>query len=146
MTTEEERRGKKYEPDDKRYRATEQWHLSLELAPRSRTGDDLGGKHLHLQLYSQQDRSTEASLLLSNSILRRLYYLLSLCLSGKATCRQIAFFQYISPQTLYSALLPAHFDEALQMPLLLTRSEEHTSELQSRGHLVCRLLLEKKKK
>src|SRR5439155_25529372 len=29
--------------------------------------------------------------------------------------------------------------------LRLTRSEEHTSELQSRGHLVCRLLLEKKK-
>src|SRR5437870_10930670 len=28
----------------------------------------------------------------------------------------------------------------------LSRSEEHTSELQSRGHLVCRLLLEKKKK
>src|SRR5690625_6772530 len=26
------------------------------------------------------------------------------------------------------------------------RSEEHTSELQSRGHLVCRLLLEKKNK
>src|SRR5712675_3695712 len=32
-------------------------------------------------------------------------------------------------------------DEALQF-----RSEEHTSELQSRLHLVCRLLLEKKKK
>src|SRR2546422_1634711 len=29
---------------------------------------------------------------------------------------------------------------------LKTRSEEHTSELQSRLHLVCRLLLEKKKK
>src|SRR2546422_8573169 len=28
----------------------------------------------------------------------------------------------------------------------VTRSEEHTSELQSRLHLVCRLLLEKKKK
>src|SRR5690625_2981244 len=28
----------------------------------------------------------------------------------------------------------------------LDRSEEHTSELQSRGHLVCRLLLEKKNK
>src|SRR5690625_7011390 len=27
----------------------------------------------------------------------------------------------------------------------MIRSEEHTSELQSRGHLVCRLLLEKKK-
>src|SRR3712207_7888668 len=36
------------------------------------------------------------------------------------------------------------------MPCLLsivgTRSEEHTSELQSRQYLVCRLLLEKKKK
>src|SRR5256884_5063577 len=30
--------------------------------------------------------------------------------------------------------------------LLLLRSEEHTSELQSRLHLVCRLLLEKKKR
>src|SRR5690625_6491103 len=30
-------------------------------------------------------------------------------------------------------------------PNLISRSEEHTSELQSRGHLVCRLLLEKKK-
>src|SRR5437870_8003609 len=31
-------------------------------------------------------------------------------------------------------------------PRSRSRSEEHTSELQSRGHLVCRLLLEKKKK
>src|SRR5437870_13039971 len=30
-------------------------------------------------------------------------------------------------------------------PIFAFRSEEHTSELQSRGHLVCRLLLEKKK-
>src|SRR5690625_6854423 len=30
--------------------------------------------------------------------------------------------------------------------IVFARSEEHTSELQSRGHLVCRLLLEKKKK
>src|SRR5437899_5570223 len=36
----------------------------------------------------------------------------------------------------------------LQAPgtAFLTRSEEHTSELQSLRHLVCRLLLEKKKK
>src|SRR5437660_6403617 len=33
-----------------------------------------------------------------------------------------------------------------QAPPVRTRSEEHTSELQSRGHLVCRLLLEKKKR
>src|SRR5690625_6204824 len=32
-----------------------------------------------------------------------------------------------------------------QATTALNRSEEHTSELQSRGHLVCRLLLEKKK-
>src|SRR5690625_5787858 len=31
-------------------------------------------------------------------------------------------------------------------PMPALRSEEHTSELQSRGHLVCRLLLEQKKK
>src|SRR5262245_62544795 len=37
-----------------------------------------------------------------------------------------------------------HLHGALQM--LKIRSEEHTSELQSLRHLVCRLLLEKKKK
>src|SRR5258707_11210645 len=35
---------------------------------------------------------------------------------------------------------------ALVVDDLLERSEEHTSELQSRQYLVCRLLLEKKKK
>src|SRR2546422_6747551 len=40
-----------------------------------------------------------------------------------------------------------HLDgEALVDRDLHRRSEEHTSELQSRLHLVCRLLLEKKKK
>src|SRR5258708_11363920 len=33
----------------------------------------------------------------------------------------------------------------LTINLLVNRSEEHTSELQSPDHLVCRLLLEKKK-
>src|SRR5258708_27658015 len=33
----------------------------------------------------------------------------------------------------------------LQQPTTTSRSEEHTSELQSPDHLVCRLLLEKKK-
>src|SRR5690625_6377537 len=37
---------------------------------------------------------------------------------------------------------PAVFQAGMQR---LIRSEEHTSELQSRGHLVCRLMLEKKK-
>src|SRR3989442_9003213 len=34
---------------------------------------------------------------------------------------------------------------AVSILVLYERSEEHTSELQSRPHLVCRLLLEKKK-
>src|SRR5439155_26284018 len=38
-----------------------------------------------------------------------------------------------------------HGDQAIYDALDGIRSEEHTSELQSRGHLVCRLLLEKKK-
>src|SRR5690625_6845948 len=33
----------------------------------------------------------------------------------------------------------------LNVVIVAVRSEEHTSELQSRGHLVCRLLLEKQK-
>src|SRR3712207_7554372 len=37
-------------------------------------------------------------------------------------------------------------DSRAEIPILLQRSEEHTSELQSRQYLVCRLLLEKKKK
>src|SRR2546427_8284460 len=36
--------------------------------------------------------------------------------------------------------------ERLEVDRLLERSEEHTSELQSQSNLVCRLLLEKKKK
>src|SRR5207253_9045563 len=50
----------------------------------------------------------------------------------------------ISPRSKkIGALLPAHSRSNPQSSE--KRSEEHTSELQSRGHLVCRLLLEKKK-
>src|SRR5436305_7382966 len=41
------------------------------------------------------------------------------------------------------ALAPSIADRAIER--MISRSEEHTSELQSRPHLVCRLLLEKKK-
>src|SRR2546422_6923053 len=49
---------------------------------------------------------------------------------------------------LLSALMKSPWRELvhnIQEPLIASRSEEHTSELQSRLHLVCRLLLEKKK-
>src|SRR2546429_3924395 len=46
-------------------------------------------------------------------------------------------------QRMIRRLLDAYTEHHLRSP---RRSEEHTSELQSRLHLVCRLLLEKKKK
>src|SRR5438445_5212769 len=79
-------------------------------------------------------------------------------------------FQYLKPQTVEHLLVQAMLDAPMfgsrwrwnatralavlrqrggrkvPMPLQLMRSEEHASELQSRQYLVCRLLLEKKKK
>src|SRR5439155_2790166 len=43
------------------------------------------------------------------------------------------------------AILPRRLSFLRAVSRSWRRSEEHTSELQSRGHLVCRLLLEKKK-
>src|SRR5438552_11061327 len=48
--------------------------------------------------------------------------------------------------TFVSSVLWGNFAINRSPFLLRTRSEEHTSELQSPDHLVCRLLLEKKKK
>src|SRR5207253_8539543 len=42
------------------------------------------------------------------------------------------------------SLLEGGYSDDLPELIFAYRSEEHTSELQSRGHLVCRLLLEKK--
>src|SRR2546421_12085897 len=42
-------------------------------------------------------------------------------------------------------IAPRHIDQTDQNHVVQPRSEEHTSELQSRSDLVCRLLLEKKK-
>src|SRR5690625_3481715 len=55
---------------------------------------------------------------------------------------------YVPPAGAADAIWEA-VDADLDLVICITegipRSEEHTSELQSRGHLVCRLLLEKKK-
>src|SRR3989442_9114993 len=51
---------------------------------------------------------------------------------------------YVVPERVADDLEPGH--EGCLSGTGDPRSEEHTSELQSRPHLVCRLLLEKKKK
>src|SRR2546422_5737122 len=54
---------------------------------------------------------------------------------------------YVSPLKALSNDVQKNLSEPLaEIRRTLERSEEHTSELQSRLHLVCRLLLEKKKK
>src|SRR5258708_20585886 len=54
--------------------------------------------------------------------------------------------QQRSDQNAFSRHVPAPCRQRILIGSLLLRSEEHTSELQSPDHLVCRLLLEKKKK
>src|SRR5690554_7642323 len=75
------------------------------------------------------------------------------CLNPKAAIFFSALFsQIVGPETPLIAKLGYAFtamvvDMSWYMTVawLFSRSEEHTSELQSRPHLVCRLLLEKKK-
>src|SRR5258708_21088837 len=54
------------------------------------------------------------------------------------------FGQHVSPAVV-DRLLATLTDPPSEMRRVCVRSEEHTSELQSPDHLVCRLLLEKKK-
>src|SRR2546422_7794027 len=53
---------------------------------------------------------------------------------------------FIADQMLEQLPTPSQVGKTKVGGIDLNRSEEHTSELQSRLHLVCRLLLEKKKK
>src|SRR5438309_9986213 len=92
--------------------------------------------------------------------------LLSLTLSRPAQCALLFFFNDTPTTEIYTLSLhdalpisgpprrreaarrprPARRTRGRSSPTGGARSEEHTSELQSQFHLVCRLLLEKKKK
>src|SRR5690625_5598777 len=65
---------------------------------------------------------------------------------AQAPCYHMISF---GPQATKGSIENIAFDAIGNLPSMpeqheFMRSEEHTSELQSRGHLVCRLLLEKK--
>src|SRR5690625_1906674 len=67
---------------------------------------------------------------------------------GEKVGYQVRFTDQSSEQTLVKVMTDGILLAEIQNDRFLNRydrSEEHTSELQSRGHLVCRLLLEKKK-
>src|SRR2546425_7176213 len=61
------------------------------------------------------------------------------CLRRWSRCRRVCARQTVVPGTASRHTSPC-------VPTWWKRSEEHTSELQSLAYLVCRLLLEKKKK
>src|SRR5690606_41744094 len=68
-------------------------------------------------------------------------------------CERPGVFQQAVPVAVHGGVFPLRIDDGQAglygLELILAdapRSEEHTSELQSRENLVCRLLLEKKKK
>src|SRR5690349_24470175 len=60
--------------------------------------------------------------------------------------RDRAFAEDLTSEVFYKALANLKSYEWRGVPFVAWRSEEHTSELQSRRDLVCRLLLEKKKR
>src|SRR5690554_7401905 len=65
-------------------------------------------------------------------------------LRAYAVCRVKCFYCIWVKYHLHETFTVTHIKKYDTTVIAATRSEEHTSELQSRPHLVCRLLLEKK--
>src|SRR5260370_30167216 len=71
-------------------------------------------------------------------------------LGGSASCKDFCGYHDATPDGVFYAAMPypgcsGCMGGLTVLPALTSRSEEHTSELQSHLNLVCRLLLEKKK-
>src|SRR2546425_4904875 len=79
----------------------------------------------------------------SNRFLMRSWLII---LPPKVQVRAILLHQDASERGLFACQVSKGFDIRIPAPFGRGRSEEHTSELQSLAYLVCRLLLEKKKK
>ena len=58
---------------------------------------------------------------------------------------KLAFIELRDREGLLQVFVGGEIEDFAKLEDIDKRSEEHTSELQSPGHLVCRLLLEKKK-
>src|SRR5690625_5926476 len=71
-------------------------------------------------------------------------WLLPLIVGGIALIGIVVAYFVISSSSDATDASDSNQDDGDVVDVVEQRSEEHTSELQSRGHLVCRLLLEKK--
>src|SRR5437588_9450040 len=114
-----------------------------------------GGFPLHFQIVSPRDPSVRAGLAISPGLIDTLerFHRVLLRKFRHLGIRFTRFQQYSGISSPYhlghagEVVLP--FDRAnsiATVTIFVRRSEEHTSELQSHSDLVCRLLLEKKKK
>src|SRR2546422_8279888 len=79
-------------------------------------------------------RPPRSTLFPYTTLFRSVFPVLSLILNGHVPSQELRDYAFYILRPLFS-----------RVPGVGRRSEEHTSELQSRLHLVCRLLLEKKK-
>src|SRR5439155_20814554 len=66
------------------------------------------------------------------------------CSAAKSSCRKLCFSRSATASASPTAIATVVLAVGARLSEHGKRSEEHTSELQSRGQLVCRLLLEKK--
>src|SRR2546422_6711894 len=90
-------------------------------------------------------RPPRSTLFPYTTLFRSLFLLVALAIAlGAAALTQAAGLS-LALGAFLAGLLINESDYAHETLARLLRSEEHTSELQSRLHLVCRLLLEKKK-
>src|SRR5690625_6941341 len=88
-------------------------------------------EHNIFQVKSESRKREIASTILTRFKALNHYLIKQLTTSDVQTCKIIVLYAIIKTDRLFFEFM--------------FRSEEHTSELQSRGHLVCRLLLEKNK-
>src|SRR5690625_6774982 len=86
------------------------------------------------------ERSSQVSKSSSPTLASKYWISMASCSTSSATTSKGC-----SPGMRYQSPMMTDCAELCMTHSSLGRSEEHTSELQSRGHLVCRLLLEKKK-
>src|SRR5690606_40693610 len=82
----------------------------------------------------------------SNNLLYLAVVGMLLLFSSCAEQRNLVYFSDIQQSDAYQQAITNAHEPKIQIGDIMSRSEEHTSELQSRENLVCRLLLEKKKK